>query len=225
VLARSIQARFRRALILRIAVILWSDLVVVSLVVAQDDGWKKESDEKGVVIHSRLRQGSPLKEFRGVGLIEANPETVFAVIDDTESYTHFMPYTAEVRMLKREKNSATVYQRLALPLISDRDYTIVSKHDTWSGPDGPIHRVHWESANNLGPAPKSGVIRVNLCEGGWLLEPNGANATRATYIIYTDSGGAIPAFIANSGSRLAIRKLFEAVRKQVKEPKYAAARN
>ena len=47
--------------------------------------------------------------------------------------------------------------------------------------------------------------------------------TRAIYTIYTDSGGALPAFVANSGSRIAIRKLFDAVRKQVKDPRYAVS--
>ncbi|MDQ6938811.1 MAG: START domain-containing protein [Verrucomicrobiota bacterium] len=207
-------------MLFRIAVL---TLLVVSSAMAEE-GWKEESDAKGVVIQSRLRPGSSLKEFRAVGAIEATPAKVFAVIDDAESYAGFMPYVAEARVLRREKNSAVLYQRLSLPLVSDRDYTIVSKHETSLGPDGPIYRVHWEAANNLGPLVKSGVVRVNLCEGGWLLEPNGPNTTRATYLIYTDSGGAIPAFIANNGSRVAIRKLFEAVRKQVKDPKYAGAR-
>ncbi len=198
-------------------------LLIVSSAVAEE-GWKEESDSKGVVIQSRLRPGSPLKEFRAVGQIEASPDVVFAVIDDAESYEQFMPYMAEAVVLKREKRSALLYQRLKLPLVSDRDYTIVSKHETADGPDGKIHRVHWEAANQFGPAPKSGVVRVNLCEGGWLLEPS-AHATRATYNVYTDSGGAIPAFLANNGSCVAIRKLFEAVRKQVKDPKYAAPKN
>src|SRR5947209_3391985 len=82
--------------------------------------------------------GSHLKEFRAVGIIEASPDVVFAVLNDGESYTQFMPYTAEVRVLSREKNSAVMYQRLKLPLISDRDYTIVAKHES----DGATHRLH-----------------------------------------------------------------------------------
>jgi len=64
---------------------------------------------------------------------------------------------------------------------------------------------------------------VKLCEGKWLLEPDGANKTRATYFIYTDTGGFIPSFIANRVSLTGITKLFAAVRTQVKDPKYAVA--
>jgi hypothetical protein len=45
--------------------------------------------------------------------------------------------------------------------------------------------------------------------------------TRATYQLYTDSGGAIPKFIKENGSQIGIRKLFAAIRKQVRDPKYA----
>ena len=113
--------------------------------------------------------------------------------------------------------------RLQLPLVSDRDYTLRTRNEVWQGDQGRIYRIRWEPANDLGPARKPGVQRVNICDGGWLLEPNGDDSTRATYVIYTDSGGAIPPFIANNGSRVAIRKVFEAIRKQVKDPKYTAA--
>lgn len=185
-------------------------------------GWGVESNGKDLAIYSRLRDGSALKEFKGVGLIEATPAAVFAVLDDSEAYPSFMPYTAECHVLKREKDLVLAYQRLQLPLVSDRDYTLRSKNAKWLGPAGAIYRIRWEPANDLGPAVKEGVLRVNVCEGGWLLEPEGPGATRATYSIYTDSGGALPPFVANNGSRIAIRKVFEAIRKQVKQPKYSA---
>ena len=188
-------------------------------------GWSLESGSKELSIYSRLRDGSALKEFKGVGLIDAAPAAVFAVVDDSESYPSFMPYTAECRVLKREKDLVLSYQRLELPLVSDRDYTLRSKNAKWLGPAGAIYRVRWEPANDLGPAVKEGVLRVNVCEGGWLLEPEGTGATRATYSIFTDSGGALPPFVANNGSRVAIRKVFDAIRKQVKQPKYSAANN
>jgi len=67
---------------------------------------------------------------------------------------------------------------------------------------------------------KPGVLRVKRNEGSWLLEPAGATKTRATYFIYTDSGGKLPAFLANVASEIGIKKVFAAVRKQVKDPKY-----
>ena len=190
---------------------------------AAEDGWTQETVGKDIAIHSRSRPGSALKEFRAVGIIDAPPGAVFAVLDDTEAFPSFMPYTSESRVLKRDKDTVLAYQRLELPIVSDRDYTLRSRHQRWLGPDGPIYWIRWEPANELGPAEKPGVQRVNICEGGWLLEPTESGATRAVYTIYTDSGGTIPPMLANTGSRTAIRKVFEAIRKQVRDPKYSAA--
>ena len=87
---------------------------------------------------------------------------------------------------------------------------------------GTSYFSRWETENALGPAEKHGVVRVNLCQGSWLLEPLGPNATRATYMIYTDSGGVLPAFIKNTGSQIGLRKMFVAIRKQVLDPKYTS---
>ena len=80
---------------------------------------------------------------------------------------------------------------------------------------------HWSPANELGPPEKKGVVRVKVCQGKWLLEPEGITKTRATYSIYTDTGGFIPSLIANHVSLTGIKRLFAAIRKQVKDPKYA----
>ena len=90
-----------------------------------------------------------------------------------------------------------------------------------ASPAGRAYGCRWELANGVGSAESSNIVRVKVNEGGWLFEPAGSSATRATYRIYTDSGGAIPAFIANTANEVGIGKLFEAVRKQVKEKKYS----
>lgn len=185
-------------------------------------GWKVDSQKGGVTIYSRPRPGSKLKEFKAVGEIAAPTRAVQNVLIDVEAYTSFMPFTTECRVVKREEDSLLAYQRLSPKLVSDRDYTIRIREKSWPEKDGLVYLHRWEPANEFGPPEKKGVLRVKLCEGSWLLEPQGANKTRATYSIYTDSGGALPAFIANTASEIAIRKVFAAVRKQVKQSKYHA---
>ena len=183
--------------------------------------WKVVSTSENVELSRRQRALS--NESRAIGEIAAPVEVVHAVIDDVESYPKFMPYTAECRVLRRERNSVLAYQRISAPLTSDRDYTVRVRTSSKPAEGGISYFSRWEAENALGPPEKPGVVRVKLCEGSWLLEPIGPKATRATYTIYTDSGGAIPAFIKNTGSQIGIRKMFAAVRKQVLDPKYSAA--
>jgi hypothetical protein len=181
--------------------------------------WKFVSNKDGVALYRRQRPAT--YESKAIGEIAAPTALVHAVIDDVESYASFMPYTAECRVLKREGDSVVAYQRISAPLTSDRDYTVRVRSISKAGEGGTIYSSKWETDNALGPAEKSGVVRVKLCEGSWLLEPAGPNTTRATYLVYTDSGGAIPKFIKETGSQIGIRKLFAAIRKQVRDPKYA----
>jgi hypothetical protein len=189
--------------------------------VNSSEGWKLTSRSKDVAVYSRPHAGSQLKEFRAIGPIDAPTYAVHAVIDDLENYSNFMPYTLECRLLKRESDSIITYQRLSPKICEDRDYTLRVWEKSSPGPQGLTYLNQWAPANDLGPAEKKGVVRVKICDGGWLLEPDGAIKTHATYSVYTDTGGMIPAFIANCASRMGISKLFEAVRKQVKNPKYA----
>jgi ribosome-associated toxin RatA of RatAB toxin-antitoxin module len=188
---------------------------------SRDDDWKLTSHRDGVLIYSRTRPGSSIKEFKAIGKIEASPRTVMSVVDDIDAYTRFMPYVIECREITRDAISITSYQRLSPPFCTDRDYTIRVRHEVKALPAGKTYASRWELANGAGPAESNRVVRVKVNEGGWLFEPAGNNTTRATYRIYTDCGGAIPAFIANTANEVGIGKLFEAVRKQVKEEKYS----
>jgi hypothetical protein len=194
-----------------------------SHLVSSSDGWKLAAQPQGVAIYSRLRPGSPLKEFKAIGEIAAPTHAVHAVIDDLENYPSFMPYTAECRVMKREKNFILTYQRLSPKICADRDYTLRIRKKSWLAAEGGhVYLNWWKTVNGLGPAEKPGVVRVEMCDGGWLLEPIAMNRTRATYSVYTDTGGPVPAFLANHASQIGIGQLFDAVRKQVKNPKYRA---
>ena len=186
----------------------------------QNADWKLDKQTSGVAIYSRLHPGSRLKEFKAVGEIDAPTKTVHNVIDDVEAYPAFMPYTAEARVIERKPDSILTYQRLSPKIVSDRDYTIRIEKKSWPTENGLAYLSRWKPANEAGPAEKPGVFRVKLCDGSWSLEPIGTNKTRATYYVFTDSGISVPPFLANTISETGISKLFAAVRKQVKNPKY-----
>ena len=181
--------------------------------------WKFISDKDGVALYRRERPIA--NESKAIGEIAASSDLVHAVLNDLESYASFMPYTAECRVLKRNDDFVIAYQRISAPMTSDRDYTVRVHWTSKRGEHGMVYSHRWEADNGAGPPEKRGVVRVNLCEGSWLLEPSRPDTTRATYVVYTDSGGMIPKFIKETGSQIGIRKLFAAIRKQVTNPKYA----
>lgn len=193
---------------------------------AAEEAWKVVSQSAGLTIFERAHPGSSLREFKGVGPIAAPPAAVKAVLDDVEAYPGFMPYVKEARVLSRGEGERVSYQRIAPPFVSERDYTIRVRMEKRMDKGGAAVFIHrWTAANNLGPAEIKGVTRVQNTEGSWTLEPagEGGRGTLATYVIFTDSGGTLPAFVANAAGKTAIPKLFDAIRKQVRLPKYQAA--
>ena len=186
-----------------------------------DTDWTLASQSNDLSIYSRTHPGTTIKESKAIGSIDAAPRVLMAVLNDVENYPHFMPYVTECRILKRDGNSLISYQRVSPPFCTDRDYSLRVKHETKSTPAGPAFICRWEQANDLGPAEKDNVLRVKINEGSWLIEPTANNTTRATYVIYTDSGGALPGWLAAKANQIAINKLFDVLRKQVKDAKYA----
>ncbi len=187
--------------------------------------WKLEANKDGVEVYSRPHGDSGLKEFKSVGLIDAAPHTVFELLSNSADFPKFMPYSVEVKILQKSGSTVVAYHRLDLPLIDDRDYILRSVHTVTPSTEGPVYHIRWQPAEGIGPSPRPGVHRVTVCQGSWLLEPTVTGETRATYDIYSDTGGAIPAFLANGGSRTAIRKVFTAIRKRVLDPKYSSVKS
>jgi len=186
----------------------------------QSTDWKLVKQTDGVAIQTRPHPGSKLKEFKAVGEIDASTRIVQDVIDDVEAYSSFMPYTVEARVIERKDKSVVAYQRLSPKIVGDRDYTLEVEKKSWPMEHGLAFFSRWKPANEHGPAEKPGVFRVKLCDGWWLLEPTETNRTLATYSVFTDSGITLPAILVNTINETGISKLFAAVRKQAKEPKY-----
>lgn len=194
-----------------------------SISAAPETGWSLVADLRGVQIFTRPHAGSAHKEFKAIGVIAAPPSAVNELLNDTTAYADFMPYTIECRVLRRMDGAVIEYQRIAPPLCSQRDYTLRIEESVSEGKSGTVYRQEWEPAKGEGPPAQKGIVRVTVCEGSWVLEPRAAGGTLATYRIFSDTGGALPAFIVNKGSQMAIPRIFEAIRKQVKNPKYAVA--
>jgi len=202
-----------------------------------EQGWVlKKSGE--LTIYNRERAGSDVKELLMIFHAPQPPRAVFNVVCDLEHFKEFMPYTVVSEVLKREEQSdkevAYFFTILDLPLVKNRYYTIKLTNE--ADPDGKegAFRSAWVLSDDpkLDPEPSDprlkGVVepkyhdcvKTKANQGYWLVEPSGSGS-KVTYYVYTDPGGAVPAWIANKANSIAAPKLAEAVRKRVKLPQYA----
>lgn len=151
-------------------------------------------------------------ELFAEGDIGAPPLEVQQVLLDYAHHRRFVKDLAESRIVLRSREAFWVYQRLDLPMIADRDFTL---RVTW-GQTGADLWTHFVCDNDLGPPPRDGVVRVSVHEGHWALVPSAdGQTTRARYQVHLELSGTLPAWMARSGAAKEIPALFEGLRRQV----------
>ena len=174
------------------------------------EGFAFLGEERGVKVYRREKR--PGIELAAEGKIGATPERVRRVLIDYPSHPRWQKHLKENRVLAFGEGSLDVYQRLALPVLDDRDFTL---HATW-GSDADVFWMRFAVANERGPAPVSGVVRVTHQEGGWRLEPvDGGAATHAVYRCHIDLAGSFPAWMGKGQATKDLPELFDSITKQL----------
>jgi hypothetical protein len=173
-------------------------------------GYELVTTEERVSVYRR--RGSSVIDLAAEGAFPGSPDTVRRVLLDYGQHARFVKGVVESRVLARGKQDQLVYQRLSLPLISDRDYTLQVK---W-GASGRDLWMTFGCANDRGPAPRPGVIRLSTHEGGWLLRPEWGARSRARYQVRIDLGGSLPRWLARSGAGREIPTLFKNIERQLR---------
>ncbi len=165
--------------------------------------------DQGVDVYQH--RTSEIIRIAGEGLIAAPPEEVRKTLLDYERHPDCLDSVAVSRVLSRADHRMVVYQRLDLPLISDRDFNLLV---SWGEKD-ELRWIHYRvSPRGIGPRP--GVVRVSFHSGSWQLVPAlGGKATRARYQSSIDLAGMLPRWMARSNVGDEVPALFEAVRRMV----------
>nr|WP_041420261.1 START domain-containing protein [Shewanella violacea] len=164
---------------------------------APGNNWHKASVRGQAVVWTREVPGTSIKELKLEAIIDAPIEQVWRTLTQVEHYTKFLPYMDEIKVVKQEgTDRAYVYHRVNPPLVSQRDYTllVVNEVDTQKG----RYYRYWTQKNQFGPKPLKGTVRLVVCDGSWSLSAREDGRTQATYWLYTDPAGSIPAWLANT---------------------------
>jgi len=99
------------------------------------------------------------------GRLNAPPAEVRRVLLAYERQTRRIGRLSEARVIWRGAHRLLVYQRLNLPIVSDRDFTLAV---SW-GEKGDSRWIRYRAVSG-GPAQRSGVVRVSTHEGSWQLK-------------------------------------------------------
>jgi Polyketide cyclase / dehydrase and lipid transport len=174
------------------------------------EGFVLLAEERGVKVYRREKR--PGVELAAEGSFAATPDRVRRVLLDYPNHRRWQKHLKENRVLRRGDGFLDVYERLDLPVLDDRDFTL---HVTWGG-DSDVPWMRFVAANEHGPAPVRGVVRVTAHEGGWRLEPvSGGAGTHAVYRFYLDLAGSFPAWMGKGAAASDVPELFANITQQL----------
>ena len=183
-------------------------LLMIFLMALGNEGYQRIGDKHDVIVYKR--EGHAI-DLAAEGDIAASPEVVMRVLTDYASHPKWVRGLATSRVLDQQSSGLDVYQRLHLPMLDDRDFTL---RVDWSA-EGDARTIRFHTSA-IGPPPEKGVVRVPIHEGSWqLLALDGGRRTHAVYRFRMELGGSLPMWMARGRAGKDVPDLFEAIRRQV----------
>ena len=190
---------------------------------AAAEDWKLRRQADGVTVSTQPAPGFSLSASRAETRVPVAVDAVLALLSDAPSFPRWYSDCVENRVLAQlSTGERIVYVVTDAPFpVSDRDSIIRTRiaHDAVT--QAVTVTMHGQP-DYLPPHP--GRVRVPRLEGLWTLTPISATETQVTFELRADTGGSVPAFLAErqvtSGPFATMRKL----REWVLKPRYRDAR-
>jgi len=184
--------------------------------------WTLAKDAKGIVIYTRIPEGSEIKEFKAITEVEASLSSLVAVISDVNALPKWYKNSGETKVLKKVSDKKQVYYYEVLVPFPFRNRYMVQSVEFDQDPETKVVMVEISNVMNI-PIEDRGRIRMPVAQGSWELTPLGNNKVRVEHQYLADPGGKIPKSIVNllivGGPYHSLKKL----KKFVKEERYQNA--
>ncbi len=171
---------------------------VLALTLTVEPGWKKLDTVDGIAIFSREVVGERLVELRLTTVSKSSVEKLCDAAFGKATLDPKEPDIALRKLISETANSRVTYEQISAPVVSDRDYAVRATKELR---ENGTCRMAFEVANELAPPVPKGFVRISKLRGSWEFEPAPDGTTRATYVIFTDPAGSLPAMFIEGPRR------------------------
>jgi len=176
--------------------------------------WEQVTEVEGMRVERRSLPGTGRYEVRVSTSAPFPPQVIFETLWRHHEYPAFMPYLKHLAILKQSPNEKVIYEQIMMPFVRDRDYTV--KVTAEREPATGRIQVAFVSAPDDGPPAQAPYVRVTAIQGSWTLVPTRDGGARVTYVVASDPGGALPAWLVNRAQRTAVPTFVKAMLDRVK---------
>lgn len=170
--------------------------LVLALPAAAAPTWSSLEDKNGVLLETREVPGSAFEEIRVTTQSTAAVDRVCEAVWGGNT-SKLEPGFKTRQTINETPTERWTYERIAASMARDRDYTIHVKRE----PIANGCRITFETQNDKGPPPQPGAVRIPAIRGNWEVVATEAGGARIVYVVYSEPGGRVPAFLARGGQR------------------------
>jgi START domain len=176
-----------------------SMVVLTSFRVAGDkDDWKLCEDKNGIKVYTKKSEQGKIRTSKAQMFVDVPPSKVIEALLDFNSYAKWFPSCYEAKILKRVSDNEFVSHLIYKTpwLLPNLDCVQRMVIDRKAVGDTTFIRVKAEP-DFMGPS--GSCVRVKQMQGLWeIVAVKGGSMLTNTY--YTDMGGIIPYWLANTQS-------------------------
>jgi hypothetical protein len=162
----------------------------------------------GVDIYSHPDSG--VVRVAAEGRIQARPDDVLAALLDYPEQIGVVHRLRESRILLCGTRELSVYQRIQLPVIDDRDFALRVRWGKDARSDNL--RVDYAIDEKNDPPVRRGIVRVHRNNGLWQLRPiEAGHGTFVRFEVEIDFAGYVPRWMVRPGASRELPGLFRGI--------------
>jgi hypothetical protein len=165
---------------------------------AEKDDWKLGEDKEGIAVYTKKSEMGKIRTSKAIMFLNIPPAKVIAALLDINSYSKWFPNCLEAKVLKRVSDNESISHLIyktpwPLPNLDCVQRMVIDRKPVG---DTIFIRVKAEP-DFIGPS--GSCVRVKEMQDTWqIISVKGGSLVSNVY--YTDMGGIIPYWLANTQS-------------------------
>jgi hypothetical protein len=181
--------------------------------------WKLNTEKEGIKIYTSLVPDSKVKAIKVECDLNVTASQLVALIMDVKATPDWVYHTKSCVLLKQVSASELYYySEISLPWpATNRDF--VAHLTVTQNPDTKVITIDGPAVPGFVPV-KKGIVRVDNSSGEWVITPSGPEQIKVEYMIHTDPGGSLPAWLVIMFATEGPLQIFRNLKKQLQKQPY-----
>ena len=181
--------------------------------------WEFVSEDNGLKLYERNHEGSDIKEVKAVVTYQGTIQEAVDIMFDRLKHPQIFKYISYSDVLKKNDKCDWSYNRISVPVASNRDYYV--KSCSVDNKDGSVS-ITWVPFDDPKYPVTDKFVRVADNKGFYKFTQVEPDKIRVDYYIYNDPGGSLPVFVKNIAARQAVQDTLWTLHKEIMKRRAAS---